>query len=364
MAVYEGRWDCSYCGSQNRGSSKFCVKCGASRGKDVEFYLPENAEEIYRMEELEKANAGPDWNCDSCGAANASIDNFCSNCGDPRQSTDITRQVNEYDVNNTPSTGADSARIAKEKESARLDEAYERAGGSVRKPSNILKLLIPALIIVGLLAFVINLFIPKEVYLTVEGHSWVRESNIENYREVRESDWSIPSGGKLVNSKKEIHHYDKVLDHYETKTRQVRVQVGTEQYVVGKRDKGNGYFEDIYGTRPVYENRTETYQEPVYRDVPVYGTKYTYDIWKWVVDKTLTTSGNDKNAYWAKYTPENEKWRLKNISGKYTLHIADKKGKKYDKTIDYEKWLKYNPGQQIKAKKSPFGIEIVEEGLK
>ena len=45
MAVMVGRWDCPYCGNQgNLGSDTKCKACGVSRGPDVEFYLPEDAE--------------------------------------------------------------------------------------------------------------------------------------------------------------------------------------------------------------------------------------------------------------------------------------------------------------------------------
>ena len=43
---------------------------------------------------------------------------------------------------------------------------------------------------------------------------------------------------------------------------------------------GNGYFEEETISTPVYETyyETEEYQEPIYRDEPVYAMKYYYDI--------------------------------------------------------------------------------------
>ena len=81
----------------------------------------------------------------------------------------------------------------------------------------------------------------------------------------------VPTTGETV--KPAVNPF---FDHYETRTRTVKVKEGEERYVSGQRDKGNGYFEDVYSTRPVYEDREEEY-----RDVPVYQTKYLYTVYEW-----------------------------------------------------------------------------------
>lgn len=129
-----------------------------------------------------------------------------------------------------------------------------------------------------------------------------RVISIEDYKTVEESGWSLPSNARLQNSNTEIRTYNKVFDHYETRTRQISEQVldHYETRVTGTRDLGNGYFEEITTQVPIYrtEYRTETYQEPVYRNEPVYDTKYYYEIEKWVVTRSVKTSGNDKEATW------------------------------------------------------------------
>ena len=99
---------------------------------------------------------------------------------------------------------------------------------------------------------------------------------------VTEEDWSLPQGSVKLGEFRAVHHYDKVPDGYETKTRQVQVKVGEKKVKVGVKDLGNGYFKDIYENRPVYETKTETYRETKYRDVPVYMTKYKYKMMKWI----------------------------------------------------------------------------------
>jgi hypothetical protein len=95
------------------------------------------------------------------------------------------------------------------------------------------------------------------------------------------------------------------------------VRTGTRTYVCGQRDLGNGYFEDIECTEPVYETRTRTEtdeepayrsethyetvteREPVYREVAVYDTFYTYRVPRWTVVDTLKTRGDTVPPFWA-----------------------------------------------------------------
>ena len=70
----------------------------------------------------------------------------------------------------------------------------------------------------------------------------------------------MPQEGRLLYTKTEISGYSSVLDHYETRSRDVTKTkaVGTETYTVGYRDLGNGYYEEITDTRTIYETYTET----------------------------------------------------------------------------------------------------------
>lgn len=85
MAILEGRWDCSSCGKVgNMGHDVHCSGCGKPRGK-VQFYLPENAQELLDAEKLAEAKAGPDWICAYCEASNRSTGAHCTGCGAARE---------------------------------------------------------------------------------------------------------------------------------------------------------------------------------------------------------------------------------------------------------------------------------------
>ena len=155
-----------------------------------------------------------------------------------------------------------------------------------------LVLLVAVLAIMGISMFV---GAPRSHDFNVTEKTWEYTTEIEEYQYVDENDWTLPSGADLVSTSEEVHHFDQVLDHYETRERtyQERVQSGTHvEYTY--EDNGDGTFTEHAHTVPdyTYETRTETYQEPVYVSVPVYRTKYYYKIWRWKYKTTIVSAGD------------------------------------------------------------------------
>lgn len=106
---------------------------------------------------------------------------------------------------------------------------------------------------------VIFLFTPKEVNMQITDFSWSRSISIEQNRTFHESDWSVPAGGRVTSQQMEFHHYQSVLDHYETRTREVaRERLSHYEYSTTLIDMGNGYFEEETISTPVYETYYET----------------------------------------------------------------------------------------------------------
>jgi hypothetical protein len=347
MAIRVGRWDCLFCGHRgNLGPEKNCAACGKPRGKDVKFYLPEDAPEVTDADEITRAEAGPDWNCDYCGASNSFNNDSCQGCGNAKTQTDQSLQIKDYSLSDVP-----------------------RNGGSVNpgKTSPVpKKKKYNWIIYVGialLLPLVSNRIAgPRIIDVTVTGHEWKRIMEVENYRLVQHEDWDVPQNALIIDRFQAVHHNNQVFDHYETRTRTVRVKVGEERYVSGQRDKGNGYFEDIYSTRPIYEDRVEEYQVKVYRDVPVYQTRYLYKVYEWVVDRTVTAEGHDKNCNWPTGAPPNKKtWRNGTKEENYTLLFKDSKGSEYQIETDFNHWQALNDHDTIKARKTFDKLELIDE---
>lgn len=348
MNIQVGRWDCRYCGHiGNLGPETKCSQCAAPRDPDVKFYLPEDAAYVTDAEELRRAELGADWNCDHCGADNKSGTEKCRACGNPRDESDAVREEKIYDLSDVPSS---------DKATRDLDKKTVLPETQKTPKTRSYKILY---FLAAFIAVIVFLLYPRETTVEVSGHSWTRTIDIEAYRQVQEEDWTLPSQGEMIRSFSAIHHYDKILDHYESRTRSVRVKVGEERYACGKIDKGNGYFQTKYCSRPVYQNRQESYQEPVYRNDPVYRTKYVYNIYRWKLDRTNRASGSDKNPKWPEGAPpqnvQNDKWREGKKTEKYLLYVTDKKGKKHEMEVDFRIWNKYNVGDKMKAKTNLLG---------
>ncbi len=283
MAIREGAWDCPACGRKgNRGSDKFCGGCGAPRGPEVQFYLPEDAPEVTEVEALKRAEAGPDWICPYCAGDNPSTNAYCSGCGAPRDGAK-TLPVTEQREGTAP---------------APLAAAPPKKRGWGRA------LGLGCLGLIALVALFVFLGRPKPTTLTVTGFHWTRTVAVEDLRPVTEQAWegAVPSGARVLGSSREVHHVDHLQTGTQTRTRTVseRVQTGTRRVKTGTRNLGNGFFKDIYEDRPVYESRSrqETYQEPVYRDQPVYRQRIRYEIEKWMPDRAAKAEGQDHNALW------------------------------------------------------------------
>ena len=385
--IIEGLWDCSYCGTKGIGGSKrTCSNCGRSRDEGTTFYLP-GQKRYVSNDVVKKVSRKPDWLCDYCGQLSPDSATECISCGASRTAENL-----DYFQNKAKREAEEKEKLERQS-SARVnsymyeDMSYERKSSITKKQleepwerkvkernslveeksssskffdslksfnwTPVIAFVLIAALVVGLVC----LFIPKELELTITDIRWERNIDIEEYRTVEENDWYIPSGGRLLYTNREIHHWDQVFDHYETKERQVPKEryVRTETIVTGYRDLGNGYFEEITSSRDIYETyyETETYQEAVYRNEPVYQTKYYYEIERWKYDRTVTSQAADKYPEWPVLNlAENE--RESSRKETYTVTGKDDEGEEYTFTLSYSDWERVHLGQEIKVELS-FG---------
>jgi hypothetical protein len=359
MAVREGRWDCQYCGTKgNIGRHKTCQNCGRSRPEGTAFYLPSEEEAAVLDEQLLKiAGAGQDWICEFCGSSNAAGATTCHHCGAAREATGPVQEIKEYELGATP----DSGDMTFDEPTARPEQATKETGKKGSQPTIIIAGIVAAIVLLcgGILAaFVI--FGGGDVDATVSGFEWQRSIEVEAFQTVVENDWSVPPGGRQLDQRQEIHHYDSILDHYETRQREVQVQVGVETYVCGQRDLGNGFFEDIECSDPIYETQLEEYEEAVYREEPVYQTKYEYEIDKWIVVRTERSSGTDHKPLWPNTDLANKE-RDGPQSASYVLIFTDNEDEVHTLEVPLEEWQTYEEGQSVTLKMGPFGgLEGVE----
>lgn len=326
--LVEMLWDCPYCKTKGiLGRHRECPNCGNPRGDGVKFYMPGEIKYVEK-EKAKKINRNPDWQCSFCGSLNNDSDKICKSCAAPRAESD----KNYFDLHRKD----DEIEILETESVQRNHFTQEPSQKKRRKRKKINKVFI----ILSLLLFCIS-FIPHKETLKVTGISWNREIKVEQSETIRKSDWKLPPDAQLVEKNEEIHHYDKIIDHYETKTRTKSREVidGYETVVTGYKDLGNGYSEEITEERPVYrtEYYEEEYQDPVYVKVPIYKTKYYYDIEEWNEGRSITTKGNDKSPYWGEVSLE-DKEREGKRSEEYKITVIDEDKKSQSHILDYSTW--------------------------
>lgn len=341
MPKIEGYWDCPYCGSKAiRGGMQACPGCGKTRAADTKFYML-GTEPVADESVVEQ---GPDWYCPYCDSYNPHSAQSCKNCGHAREETD-----EDY--------FALRRRQEQKAAEAAQPEAPARTGRKTRPLLIGLALALVLLVVFGVLRS-----LPKQRSVTIVDASWTRQIAVEEKKLAEESGWTLPSDAvEVLNSRREIHHYDQVLDHYETvyEERSREVLDGYDTYYTYE-DMGNGYFDQVEHNTPRYrtEYYTESHQEPVYVSVPAYETKYYYTVYRWSYERTETASGHTDPAWPAVTYGENE--REASRSESYAITYADAKGYQTTFECDYGLWSQLRIGESYSVKLQRG--EIVEIG--
>lgn len=391
-------WKCTSCGSVIRGDCRECPNCGLPIPSGVKYMMPDNPEVVSALANntvFTSASAAtrtterhvdekgivsevvsdelvsdkPNWNCVYCGYQNRFEDTECQGCGAGKEDVEtdyfgdkpVMNSKNREDYEHRTGIEYEPDLPQKElpepqltPEPQRLSERILNAlRGNARGIASVTALL-------GILVFLIWLFFPVTRTATVQDFEWERSIVVEEYTLCHENDWNVPSGGTITSQKEEIHHYDKVLDHYETKTKKVSERV-LDHYDTVYKDLGNGQAKAE--KKPVYKTvyHTETYQDPVYRKEPVYKTKYYYDIGRWKKVGSLDTSGSDQNPYWHETdiptSVSNPSYGDRRQSGRnenYYIILTDSKGGSQKKQYDFYEWSNMQEGDTIAYKSFRF----------
>lgn len=398
--IVRGYWDCPYCDSTDiDGLVDNCPNCGRHKPENTKYHLKgaiphENKiykksvveeSDVLNTEELHKAGISEEecdgnhkeWVCSYCNSLNNWADDICTSCGSPRDEADLEygMQKREKSSNNLEEyvflrgDDEESSKYFKEKleEKPKIiaednndftskSENAEKEYTFKNKLSDLFRLIgggiadnaLPIIMSLIFLFCAGVLFYPHKETVTVTGFEWARNISIEDLRTVQESDWSVPSGGRVYKEQTELKGYVSVIDHYktvtETKSRQVIDHYDTEY---SYSDNGNGTFTEHTRQVPVYKTEyyEETHQEPVYRQDPVYATKYYYDIDKWFDSgRDYPSSGTDKNPYWNTDYTLAEKERDTDRTEKYTVFYDNGKSD----NLKLDDWLNRNVGDQYK----------------
>ena len=341
--IIMGYWDCPSCGSTGiKGTIYDCPNCGRQRGKETKFYMRKDKIEYVPGHKV----VGADWYCDYCGALNSAARNTCENCGSAKSeskddyfSLKEKEQEQEYKDNIVNNISADNINLTEQE--------------TVNNSTKIAVRIMIALMFLMIFILFKILNAPKIYTYNVQKTIWENSIDIEEYKTVQESGWSLPSDGRLIRTNEEIKSYKRVLDHYRDVRKSRRVQNGSHTEY-SYHNNGDGTFTQRSHSVPDYTTEYYTEQEPVYIQVPVYDTKYYYDIDKWVYEKTETTTGTDKSPYWKELTLTNKE-RETDRETKYSMEgIQYSKslfGKDKEKLVTYilteDDWQQIDAGQTL-----------------
>lgn len=287
----------------NRGADLACGGCGATRDKDVTFFLEGDAPEVADEALLATARAGADWLCPFCQTSNRPGATHCVQCG-AEKGTAPSRPVRELRDGSAPPAPA--------------RPAPRRSRGCC------LVIALGLLLLLGFCAVSAYFALRKsDDAVSVSGFEWTRQVRVEALRTVRESAWDgeVPRGARLVGRQRAVHHTE-------------NVQTGTERVKVGQRDLGNGFFEDVYEERPVYRSRD------VYRD------KITYEIERWTPERNLEARGGDQRPRWPDVRlARNEREAAR--EERYTVLLQGRRAYRLD--LPEARWAALQPGQRLRA---------------
>ena len=364
MGTLLGRWDCEYCSKKGIPADvRHCPSCGNPVGQNVKYYLPQGSKDYVDPKIVPK---GADWKCGYCESYNRYEADVCSNCGAPKGAgKDYFQNHAENAAKSRPdsNTGGNTYYGGGTSEAAASYYSHPQ-----KKDFNYwLKWIIAGIAVIAVIIGIVALVVPKEKTLTVDGFSWERTLYIEKYKTVSESGWSMPSGARLKHTNEEVRSYDHQLAGYRTETYTEQELDYYEEYVSGYRDLGNGYFEEIIDRRPVYRTVTKTREVPWYIDVPIYDTKYYYDIDKWANDHTNVTRGNDHEPYWgqeptATGSPKLGDERVSSRSESYRI-TGTLSGEKNSRSFEISRsdWERLKKGDSVRCKVYVSGkIELLK----
>ena len=334
--IVMGYWDCPSCGSTGiPGTTYDCPNCGRQRGKETKFYMKAGKVEYVPGHKV----VGADWYCEYCGALNTAARTTCENCGAPKaESKDDYFSLKEQKPKPAPSPVQNNI----------------QASPDQNKKIPIWMWIVLGLVVSVILSNVLSAWFnkPRDYTFDVQEMTWENSIEIEDYRTFRESDWNLPSGARLAYTASEIRSYESVLDHYESVTKSRTVQDGGH-YETSYSDNGDGTFTEHETYVPDYTTEYYEEDEPVYRQEPIYDTKYYYDIDRWTYEKTETASGNDKNPYWPTLNlsdKEREAGRESKYTMSGTLHYKSfGKDKEEQQTYEIQEswWRDIKKGQTI-----------------
>lgn len=234
MPTYEMLWDCSSCGTKQLlgKTHRRCPHCGAPQDPTTRYFPPEGQEvpvegHVY---------VGADWRCAACETPNSRAADFCVNCGNPREGNAAVKLVEDGAA---PAPGAAAKAAA------------PAVAGSSSSPRRSRRWLVAAagLGAVLLVLLLIAVFWTRDTVVTIAGHTWRREIDVEQLAPRASSSWcdSMPADAYSVSRSREVRSHRQIPDGEDCRT--VRTDNGDGTYSTSERCTTR------YRSEPIYDDK-------------------------------------------------------------------------------------------------------------
>ncbi|MCA9706539.1 MAG: zinc ribbon domain-containing protein [Myxococcales bacterium] len=338
LGTYEMLWDCPACGTPKLLGiqHRHCPACGSPQDPERRYY-PSEQDKIAVEHHVYQ---GADKICPACTTANGGAAQFCVGCGSPLGSETL-RAVgrSEQQVAGGQAFGGESVKDARTEARARRDARVQQHQGRAKPAAPGMSRGLKIGLIVGGIALVVGVLVyvfffwTKEARVEVQGHRWARTVEIQTFKEVRDSEWcdQLPRGARRVTRSKQQRSTKKVEDGKEC--------------VKKRKDNRDGTFKEVEECKPKY------------REEPVYDERCTFQIDRWVTERTAEAAGQSRDP--APAWPEVKLAREGTCKGcqregarkeTYTLIFVDQaEGESYDCEVERAQWDAADVGSHWRA---------------
>lgn len=240
-----------------------------------------------------------------------------------------------------PRVHPEQEQLPEDKTAGRVDAERGRSFGAWKI------VLIGMLVIAAIIGLTAIITMPKKRTVTVKDMTWKTSVDVEKYILCDEDDWELPEGATLKTTKQEVHHTEQEYVGEREETYDSYEVIGSHvEY--SYEDNGDGTFSEVANNVDDYGYVTRTRSVPVYRDKPIYKTKYYYTIWRWKYNRTETAEGGGKTPeYPDPQLTDKERLGEKSVEYEVTCEVKNK-----EKTYKVEKSIydKLDIGETYKVK--------------
>ncbi len=258
--VFEMIWDCPACGTKKllAKTNRACPNCGSPQEPLMRYFPAEG-------DAVSVANytyAGSDVVCGHCQTPNSKLANFCINCAAPLQDANAIRTLGTQ-------TRGEGRQFEQEDLKARLRSEKQAAQGSKnpgeKRGPPLVGIVIAIFAVLGLTIWYFGR--SKDEVVTVRGHTWEREVQVQRLQATPASAWceGLPVGAYQISSFSAVRSTRNVPDGQVCRTE--------------RSDNGDGTF--------TQRRKCST----KYRSEPVYDRKCNFTLNTWVNVRTAKTSG-------------------------------------------------------------------------